>query len=354
MGNKINFDNDWLFHRGEIESDTPQYKGYMYCAAKTERGVMGPASKHYPIEKGKAIRNHCYSTDRFISVTLPHDYLAGDIPDEKYNEARGFVNYESAWYVKRFNLDKSDEGNRITLYFEGVSGECEIYVNGCLVKRNYCGYVSFEVDITDVALYGAQNVLSIHIDPHRNEGWWYEGAGITRHVWLNINHPVSVDLWGVFAKPKKVSENGWEVPTTADIRNDYYTDTDVEIKSYKLVTTCFKDGEQTDENTVLFGFRTFVCDPDKGLFINGNHYKIKGVCAHADCGFTGKAMTDNIHRYRVELLREMGSNGYRTSHYPQAETFMDELEVYSNPESGTKIIMRKKKMEMLSTIVLIA
>lgn len=372
MGNKINFDNDWLFHRGEIESDTPQYKGYMYMAAKTERGVIGPASRFYQIEKGDAIRHHCYDANCFSKVSIPHDYLAGDIPDKKYNEARGFVNYESAWYVKHFDLDKSYEGNRITLYFEGISGECEIYLNSCLIKRNYCGYVSFEVDITDVAFYGAQNVLSIHIDPHRNEGWWYEGAGITRHVWLNVNHPVSVDLWGVFAKPKKVSENEWEIETSADIRNDYYTDTDVDITAsiwtldgkevaaasasgkiekrsvktflytfnvsnpelwspenpsqYKLVTTCFKDGEKTDENTVLFGFRTFVCDPDKGLFINGKHYKIKGVCSHSYCGFTGKAIPDNIYRYQVELLKKMGANGYRTSHYPQAEAFMDELD----------------------------
>lgn len=372
MGNKINFDKDWLFHRGEIETDTPLYKAFMYMSSKTERGVTGPACKSYPFERGNAIRNHCYDADRFVSITLPHDYLAGDIPDKNYNEARGFVNYESAWYAKRFTLDKAYEGNRITLYFEGISGECEIYLNSCLVKRNFCGYVSFEVDITDVAVYGGQNVLSIHINPSRNEGWWYEGAGITRHVWLNVNHPVSVDLWGVFAKPKKVSKTEWSVPVTADIRNDYFEDTDALIKAsiltidgeeiasttasgkltkrsvktfdynfevknpelwspesptqYRLVTKCFVNGEQTDENFTLFGFRTFRCDADKGLFINDKSYKIKGVCAHADCGLVGKAIPDNIHRYRVELLKEMGANGYRTSHYPQAEAMMDELD----------------------------
>lgn len=99
-----------------------------------------------------------------------------------------------------------------------------------------------------------------------------------------------------------------------------------EPNMYAAVTKLYVGSEQTDEYVTRFGFRYYVLDPDKGLFINDKHYKIKGLCGHADCGLTGKAVPDNIHRYKVRLMKEMGANGYRTSHYMQAEALMDALD----------------------------
>ena len=95
---------------------------------------------------------------------------------------------------------------------------------------------------------------------------------------------------------------------------------------YRAVTKLYVGGSKIDEYVTRFGFRYYVLDPDKGMFINGRHYKIKGVCGHADCGLTGKAVPDNIHRHKVRLMKEMGANGYRTSHYMQAEALMDALD----------------------------
>ena len=78
--------------------------------------------------------------------------------------------------------------------------------------------------------------------------------------------------------------------------------------------------------TNRFGFRTFHFDADKGFFLNGRHVKLKGVCCHQDYGITGKAVPDNIYRYRIQLMKEMGANAYRTSHYPHAEATMDALD----------------------------
>jgi beta-galactosidase len=93
-----------------------------------------------------------------------------------------------------------------------------------------------------------------------------------------------------------------------------------------MIAEVVKDGEIIDRDSVNFGFRKVRIDPESGLYINGKHYLIKGLCGHADCGLMGKAVPDNIHRYKVQLMKEMGANGYRCSHYPQAEALMDELD----------------------------
>lgn len=109
---------------------------------------------------------------------VPHDYIIGQEPKEENNNTLGFFRYENAWYRKHFTLDAADEGRRISLYFEGVGVHCKVYVNGCYMLTNNCGYNSFEVDVTDVVDFGQENVVAIHIDTSEHEGWWYEGAGL--------------------------------------------------------------------------------------------------------------------------------------------------------------------------------
>ncbi|MBQ7335151.1 MAG: hypothetical protein IJW92_01585 [Clostridia bacterium] len=107
-------------------------------------------------------------------------------------------------YIKHFDLEKADAGKRITFLFEGVATYTTIYVKGCLMKHNFCGYTSFEVDVSDVIKFGEENVISVYVDTTtQHEGWWYEGGGIYRHVWLTKTDPVSIDLWGVFANPHR-------------------------------------------------------------------------------------------------------------------------------------------------------
>lgn len=371
---KSNFDKEWYFHLGDIDVGEPLYKGISYISAKTDRYHIGPASKDYKITFGSYNNNIEHKMDRWEKVNLPHDYVIREIPDQKYNNALGFVPYKNAWYIKYFTLTEEDKNKRITLFFEGVATHATVYVNGCLMKHNFCGYTSFEVDITDVVNFGEgeKNVLSVYVNTQEHEGWWYEGGGIYRHVFLVKTDLVSVDLWGAYIKPKKTDGDIWVARTTVDVRNDdsvshtysvtgeiqdadgntvaeAHADGETGAKSisqvaydftvsaprlwspddpyqYTLVTRIVRDGECVDETATRFGFRTVEIDADRGLFINGKHYKIKGVCGHADCGLLGKAVPDNVHRYKVELMKAMGANGYRTSHYPQSEALMDALD----------------------------
>ena len=364
MREKINFDKNWMFHKGDVKTILATEKKIVYDEAKTERELRGPASRNYNTSSTAA--------ERWKKVDLPHDYVIHEVPSQEENEGRGFFPYRNAWYVKKFQLSEEDKNKRITLFFEGVATHATVYVNGCLMKHNYCGYTEFEVDITDIADFGAENTVSVYVSTEHHEGWWYEGGGIYRHVWLVKTDLVSVDLYGVYIKPEKLSECLWGIPMEVTLRNDRFESKRVRIECeiqdgagatvsrvacggivlsknkktfhlvtqfetpelwspdspnlYTVITHVFVGKREVDVYDIKFGFRTVMADQHKGLFINGKHYKIQGLCGHADCGLMGKAVPDNIHRYKVRLMREMGANGYRTTHYPQASALMDALD----------------------------
>lgn len=369
---KILFDRGWLFHRGDIETPAPTCKGTAYTSAKTERVKMGPACKDYRIPSAYAV-NEEHRTEQWEKIDLPHDYLINDVPDRKYNEAFGFVDGGNAWYLKRFSVSKADLDKRITLLFEGIAGHATVYLNGCLLKRNFCGYTTFEVDLTDYLDFEKENALAVYAESGHHEGWWYEGAGIYRHVWMIKTERIAFDLWGIYAKPERQDGDRWVVKTELTVRNDHDTPrrvsavcsltdatgatvveaacrggavpprakrtftVEIPVKDpllwspdapnlHTLTATLFAGAHVVDGEAVRIGFRTFVMDPNKGLFINGKHYKIKGYCAHETCGFGGRWVADNIQRHRVKLMKENGANGYRCSHYPQAESLMDALD----------------------------
>ena len=372
MRETVDFDKGWLFKKADAPREYPTYKGFAYTQAKTERCRMGPAYKNHVVVKNDFSYTSEHNGESWRTVDLPHDYVIEGIPDEKYNEGLGFLPYENAWYVKRFKLDECDKDKRITILFEGIATHATVYLNGCLMKRNFCGYTSFEVDISDVVNFDEENSLAVYVDTSEHEGWWYEGGGIYRHVKMIKTPKLSVDLWGIFAKPRLLDNGEWRVDTELTVRNDGNSDSEFsalgeiiaeggkviasakldstaktrdkrtvtftfnvknpllyspeEPNRYSMRCTVYKDGVELDRDEVKFGFRTFRIDPERGLFINGKHYKIKGVCGHADSGLFGKAVPDNINAYKVRLLKEMGANGYRTSHYPQSESLMEELD----------------------------
>lgn len=374
MREKNLFDDGWLFHRGDIRPPFPETKGLAYISAKTERKHMGPASPAYYAEADSDDNISEHKSERWYAVNLPHDYVIEGIPDEHENCALGFLPYDNAWYRKKFVIPSEDCGRRITLYFEGVATHATIYLNGCLLKHNFCGYTPFEVDITDVAKYGEENVLAVYVSTEEHEGWWYEGGGIYRHVWLCKTDALALDRYGIYVLPRKQKDGTWQVSVENTVRNDSNKKVCVRVRSrllddagrciadmcaqahvadYATVISCAQTtvaapqlwdldnpclyrcetdvylvgedgiGKLTDTDYVRFGFREVVADPDHGLFLNGRHVVIQGVCGHADCGLTGKAVPDNVHREKVHMMKEMGANAYRTSHYPQAEVLMD-------------------------------
>lgn len=221
-------DEGWQFHQGDLPVTEPALKAPLYIQAKTERRRTGPAARNYDDGREDYQNNGLITHERWETVDLPHDYVIRQEPRAENNQTLGFFRQEKAWYRKHFTLDASDEGRRIVLYFEGVAVHCTVYVNGCYMLTNRCGYTSFEVDVTDVVDYdGADNVVAVEIDNSEHEGWWYEGAGIYRHVWLIKAESVSVDRYGVFVHPEKTGGEGsggslWRIPVDTTLRNDSY------------------------------------------------------------------------------------------------------------------------------------
>ena len=371
MREKIRINKNWLFHRGDVKTPIPSSRGIAVLVSRTEREHFSPASRHYTPAPDKSDNGILYTSELWRAVDLPHDFIIEGIPAEKYNPSLGYLPYDNGWYIKYLEFDEADKGKRLSLYFEGIATESRIYLNGCLLKRNYTGYTSFEVDITDIVRFGERNNLAVYVNTENHEGWWYEGGGIYRNVWLVKTDLVSVDLWGVYARPM-LKDGKWTVDTEVTLRNDGYETAKVTVRGeiideegkivaaagtaieappraktvvnysfdlveahlwspedpyqYTLRTYIERDGETVDEYDTRFGCRTFYVDPDKGLFINNKHYKIKGMNGHIDCGLMGKAVPDNVHRYKVKMMKDMGCNGYRCSHYPQTEALMDALD----------------------------
>ncbi len=314
------------------------------------------------------------------TVNLPHDW-AVELPfDKTADGAHGFkaLGHEFpsnsvAWYRRTFELPKEDSGKRLWLEFDGVFRNCDVFVNGWFIEHHDSGYGGFRCDITDVADCGGKNVVAVKVNASEFEGWFYEGAGIYRHVWLVKTAPLHVAEWGIFVTTE-VKEKSADVTANVTVNNEgtntaeftidqsildatgrqiahtgfktlrlwagetghHYSSTLTVLNPklwspesptmYKLVTSIrLGNTEDTvvDRQETEFGIRTVAFDKDKGFLLNGQPYKIKGTCNHQDHAGVGAALPDALQYFRVQKLKEMGCNAYRTSHNPPTPELLE-------------------------------
>ena len=152
MRTEIKLNEDWLFHKGDIENPLPKEKGFVYSQAKTERKKSGPAAYglHDFEDAYRAMPGDMVYKMDWCKVSLPHDYIIESDNQEDENQALGYFHYENAWYRKHFSLpDGTKKDRRVLLRFEGVTGQSTVYLNGCLIGRNFSSYNTFEIDFSD-------------------------------------------------------------------------------------------------------------------------------------------------------------------------------------------------------------
>ena len=360
--------NQWLFHNGDIDCGNPTDKNYYYMSAKTESCRKGPAYAGFYADENPLAEDQERTFDGWKYVQVPHDYLADAPIDKNEPGTLGMVKRTNAWYIKDFSLSEEDMGKRLCLYFEGIAVHAKVYLNGCFLKHSTTAYVPFEVDITDFVNCG-KNHLAVYCDTTPSEGWWYQGGGIYRPAYLIKTSPVYTDLYGVYVKPERVASDVWNTNVTVTVCNDSYADTQIttevvlKIKGgaevarqsstcpvaatsktdvslslhvkdpalwspdspvlYTATVGLYANGQLLDSTDTTFGYREFSIDPENGLFINGRHYPIHGVCAHQNGGrLFGHVLPDNVNRYRLEQLKAIGINAYRTGHYMQSSATM--------------------------------
>jgi beta-galactosidase len=319
--------------------------------------------------------NPAYDDRKWRLVDVPHDYvIEGTFNEKTGDKNHGFLPTEPAWYRKALAIPASAANRRLWLEFDGVSSNSSFWLNGRLLGHHRSGYTSFRFDVSDLAIPGKTNVLTVRTDPVF-EGWWYEGGGIYRHTRLVILAPVHVAPWGVYADAR-VADPGDGVRADATVvvktalANDSATPVEAAVLSevldpagkvvgqaqasqrleaktradapeqrielvkaalwslekpslYQLRSTVSVAGKVVDQSTVTFGVRQLRYDADHGFFLNGKAVKLKGVCCHQDHAGVGVAIPDRLQTWRLERLKEMGCNAYRTSHNPPTPELLD-------------------------------
>jgi beta-galactosidase len=310
-------------------------------------------------------------------VDLPHDW-AIELPfvNDPALQSKGFYplgrtypETSVGWYRRVFELEAADAGKRISLEFDGAYRESMVVLNGFYIGRHSGGYDPIRFDVTDFVKPGGRNVLLLRVDATSSDGWFYEGAGIYRHVWLVKTHPVHVKQWGTFVR-SEVKSNSASVAIRTELANSSLTAKDARVVStvldptgkevgkavtapvpitangdytfeqkievsrpmlwsleerslYTLVTEVRSAGEAVDRYVSRFGIRTIRIDASRGLYLNEKPIKIKGTCNHQDHAGLGAALPDAVQSYRIGKLKEMGSNGLRTSHNPPTPELLD-------------------------------
>src|SRR5688500_9813793 len=213
---RIPFDHDWRFalgHAADAGKDFEFKRSRYLIKAGEAKGAASPD----------------FDDSGWRALDLPHDWaieLPYDPDGDKDVLDHGFhaigpshPEHSVGWYRKSFDLPASDDGRRIALEFDGVFRDSTVFVNGHYMGRHASGYTPFRYDITDVANVGGRNVVVVRVDASLFEGWWYEGAGIYRHVWLVKTDPLHVAPNGTFVTTK-VGKASAEVTVRTVIVND--------------------------------------------------------------------------------------------------------------------------------------
>jgi beta-galactosidase len=273
------------------------------------------------------------------------------------------------WYRTPISVSAADRGRCVWLEFDGVFRDAIVFVNGYIAGRNESGYAPFQVRIEDFLDYDGPNVITLRADATLGEGWFYEGAGIYRHVDLVRAEPLHIPQWGTVVRTE-VQPGGALVRIATDVLNSgdksasavlrqsligpdgrtaaTLPDLAIELgpdeqrtfeqqallrapqlwslearNLYHVRSEILSAGGPVDSTNTRFGIRTFAFDPERGFFLNGRPIKLLGTCNHQDHAGVGTGIPDALHRWRVAQLKEMGSNAWRSAHNPPASALLD-------------------------------
>jgi beta-galactosidase len=356
---KYSLDAHWRFALGHpFDTDKDFTNGTSYFSYLAKAGY-GDGAAH-PTFDDRAWRQ----------LDLPHDW-AVELPFDSTAEhshgykaiGRGFPATSVGWYRKTFTVPATDLGRRLTLEFDGVYRNAKVWVNGHYLGNEASGYNGFRYDISDFLNYGGSpNVVAVRADATMPEGWFYEGAGIYRHVWLTKTNPLHVAPNGTWVTTN-VTGTAAEVVTRTNLLNDAKTPQACTVVQtivnalgqpvattrqecpalrpfqtrevaltlpvanarlwdvdspylYTLRTTVLAGGREVDRYDTPFGIRTIRFDAKTGFYLNGKPVKLKGTNNHQDHAGVGTALPDELQYFRIKALKAMGSNAYRCSHHP--------------------------------------
>ena len=304
------------------------------------------------------------------AIDVPHDWSIAGPFSAQYASGTGYAPGGIGWYRKHFRLDPAQSNRLVTIEFDGIYDNSEIWINGQFVGGRPYGFSSFMCDLTPYIKWHGDNTLAVRVDHSRiADARFYTGSGIDRNIRLVLTDPLHFSHWGIAITTPTVSPTSATVqidssiesqlpgkvrftleseiidPTGKTVDNSIFlfsaasnsTNTltqKIKITCpelwspatpalYTLVSRLFSDSNLVDDTTTTFGIRTAVFDPDRGFLLNGVTTKLKGVCLHHDAGSLGAAVPEPVLERRLRVLREIGVNAIRTSHNPPDPALLD-------------------------------
>lgn len=348
--------------------------------AQAQQRVVYTINDGWKFTKGSPFEAQLTGCDdsSWETVNIPHTWNDKDADDETPGFYRGPV-----WYRKQLFIDKSQEGRRAVIYFEGANQEVRFYLNGQFVGEHKGGYTRFCFDITPHLCYGQENLFAIYVNNVYNPNipplfadFTFFG-GIYRDVYLQFMNPVHIATndyasSGVYIRTPEVNNSAASVEITTLLTNDMPQATEIRVENiicdadgkevkktqaevklaagetktdiskkikidsprlwdiddpyrYMVYTRILdkRKGTLLDEVVNPLGLRWFKFDSEKGFFLNGKGRKLIGTARHQDYFQKGNALRDELHVQDVLLLKEMGGNYLRVSHYPQDPVIME-------------------------------
>jgi beta-galactosidase len=304
---------------------------------------------------------------------VPHDWSVEQNFSSSVNTAGAYLPGGIGWYRKTFIIPANYSGKKVSILFDGVFHQSDVYINGIHLGFHPYGYTSFEYDLTDYLNYGSSNVIAVRVDRQGNDNnpRWYGGSGIYRHVWLQLVNPVHIKTYGTYITTPTVTDANASVKIVSTLVNTASTSKtvtisqrildgggnqvatdektgvvlaantplevaqtlsvinperwDIDNPSMYTMETVVKEGITIlDEYATPFGIRTIELHKDNGFFLNGRYLKLKGICWHQDAsGFAGTAVPVRFDERRLEIMKEYGCNAIRVGHHPLSPEFMD-------------------------------
>lgn len=309
----------------------------------------------------------------WTSVNIPHTFNLDAYRQPNYYQGKGL-------YRRVLTLPEVDPHRRYYLKIDAASKAAEVTVNGKSAGSHAGGYTAFVVDVTDYIQ--KENIIEITVDNGRKDitpisadfTFW---GGIYRDVWL-VSTPEqhfrmdNMGSDGVFVSTPEVNGQRGKIQVKGEVTNDAETAVTLEVQNqiyspqgdllqtrkqkvklkagetrefgyvsdvianpdlwspetpslYKVKTQLLnpKTNEVIDEKTNKVGFRWFAFDGNKGFSLNGKSYKLRGVNRHQDQAPVGVALDDEAHRRDIRLIKELGCNFIRISHYPQDDAIVE-------------------------------
>jgi beta-galactosidase len=366
------FDFNWQFHKSDIAIKLVVRVGQ---GGITDINVPVISKKDTIIDYADVRSSASFNPSDWKEVNIPHDWAVEGtfVHDNSLGSqpaGNGYLPVGIGFYRKEFEIPEADKGKKISIEFDGIFRNSTVWVNGHLLGTHQSGYTPSNYDLTDVLRYGneGRNVILVKVDATQPEGWWYEGCGIYRHVWLIKTDKLHVTRFGTYITTPWVSDAEATVNIKTTLKNEYKTakniiliskivdktgvvlDTKTSTQSispfdqteisqkgaiikpllwspetpnlYKVLTEVSENGNIIDTYETTFGVRTVEINRN-GVFLNGKLYPVKGTCNHQDFAGIGVALPDKINEYKIKLLKETGSNGYRCSHHPPTPELLD-------------------------------